>query len=741
MNLEENYLKSPFRKRTINLLLASTIALTPFAANLAIAPNSVHADAITFTITDVSALVQAKIYDHLSPSDIADINVVKNNIEKYSATDFTSIVGADIIQKIDAKTNGKAVILAKDISKLLFQTNSAGLTTELNAFKSAHSDIFAGKLSSNDVMLVYIAFEDNLKDRLISSLTVNNTTFDQVVTEAIQDTKIEFPALNTLYQQELGISLTELLTMKTNIEKVIDKDKIASAAFSSALIKGQGGNLNGPSTYTIGTTAPSYSLTVNIDFLGGPVDISAITNNLVWKTNNSTIAAMTGNKLVAKKAGKVKVVAAYLGQPIMTKEVTINPDITAPAAPVVNAFSNKDLVILGKAEVNSFITIKNGSATVGTGYTSSKGVFSISLKNTLKAGTTLTVTAKDAAGNVSKTQTVTVLDKIAPTTPTVYTVDNNDTSIKGKAEAGSTITVKNGSSTVATGKTASNGSFSLNMKAQKAGSTLSVTAKDAAGNVSSARVIKVIDKTAPASPAVSTVDNNDTVIKGKAEAGSTITIKNGKTTVASGKVSSNGTFSIKIKKALKAGSTLTVTAKDSAGNVSKSTSTKVALATPTVYSVDNNDKTIKGKATPYAYITIKNGKTTIAKGKTSSKGTFSIKIKKAQKAGSTITVTAKDAAGHVSKATSTKVLDRIAPAKPRVYYVDSNDKVVRGKAEPNSYITVKKGSKVLGTGKTSSKGNYSVKIKAQKKGTVISITAKDKSNNVSSKRVISIIAK
>jgi hypothetical protein len=336
---------------------------------------------------------------------------------------------------------------------------------------------------------------------------------------------------------------------------------------------------------------------------------------------------MTGNKLVAKKAGKVKVVAAYLGQPIMTKEVTINPDITAPAAPVVNAFSNKDLVILGKAEVNSFITIKNGSATVGTGYTSSKGVFSISLKNTLKARTTLTVTAKDAAGNVSKAQTVTVLDKIAPTTPTVYTVDNNDTSIKGKAEAGSTITVKNGSSIVATGKTASNGSFSLNMKAQKAGSTLSVTAKDAAGNVSSARVIKVIDKTAPASPAVSTVDNNDTVIKGKAEAGSTITIKNGKTTVATGKASSNGTFSINIKKAQKAGSTLTVTAKDAAGNVSKSTSTKVALATPTVYSVDNNDKTIKGKATPYANITIKNGKTTIATGKTSSKGTFSIKIK------------------------------------------------------------------------------------------------------------------
>ena len=559
-------MKILFRKRTINLLMASTIAFTPFAANLAFAPNAVHASGTD----EISVAAQSKIYKNLTASDIADIKVAYNNVSK---ANFTTILGPTLIKKIDDKTsNGTAIVLAKDITKLLYQTNSTDLTNQLKAFKEAHLPIFSGKLTSTDVISILNAFEDNLKLEIINSYGKKGyTNFDQLVTAAINDTQKQLSNFDGLYQ-ELGITVTEFLTMKTNLEKAVDPTKMASAALSSGLIRSEGGNIYGASTYTIGNTVPVYSF--KAPFMGDSLDL---TKDVVWKTNNSTIATFTGNKLVAKKAGKVKVVAYYLNQPIITKEITINPDKTAPAI------------------------------------------------------------------------------------PTVYTVDNNDTVIKGKAEAGSTITVKNGSTTVAIGKTAANSTFSISMKAQKAGSTLYVTAKDVSGNVSKARSIKVIDKTAPAAP--------------------------------------------------------------------------------TVYSVDNNDKTIKGKAEAYSYITIKNGKTTIATGKTSSKGTFSFKIKKAQKAGSTLYITAKDAAGNVSKAKSTKVLDKIAPARPRVYYIHSNDKVVRGTAEANSYITIKKGSKVIGTGKTSSKGNYSVKIKALKKGTVITITAKDNSKNVSSKRVITVIGK
>ncbi|RID86912.1 hypothetical protein D1953_06220 [Peribacillus asahii] len=84
-------------------------------------------------------------------------------------------------------------------------------------------------------------------------------------------------------------------------------------------------------------------------------------------------------------------------------------------------------------------------------------------------------------------------------------------------------------------------------------------------------------------------------------------------------------------------------------------------------------------------------------------------------------------------------IDNVKPSKPTVKRVDDNDKVVKGKAEANSTVTVKAGSKKLGSAKASSNGNYSVKIKAQRKGTILSITAKDKAGNISSKATTTVV--
>ncbi|QIZ10728.1 hypothetical protein HFZ78_01670 [Priestia megaterium] len=45
-------------------------------------------------------------------------------------------------------------------------------------------------------------------------------------------------------------------------------------------------------------------------------------------------------------------------------------------------------------------------------------------------------------------------------------------------------------------------------------------------------------------------------------------------------------------------------------------------------------------------------------------------------------------------------------------------------------MTIKVGSKVIGTAKADSKGNFKVKIKTQKKKTVLGVTATDKAKNV-----------
>ncbi|MGG0413528.1 Ig-like domain-containing protein [Peribacillus simplex] len=252
---------------------------------------------------------------------------------------------------------------------------------------------------------------------------------------------------------------------------------------------------------------------------------------------------------------------------------------------------------------------------------------------------------------------------------------------------------------------------------------------------------RFVDDVKPSKPTVYKVDNNDKVVTGKAEASSTVTVKNGSKVLGSAKATSKGTFSIKIA-VQKAGTKLTITAKDSSGNVSSSTSVNVvdviAPSKPTVNKVDNNDKVVTGKAEVNSTVTVKSGSKVLGSAKSTSKGTFSVKIA-AQKAGTKLSITAKDSSGNVSSSTTVTVVDVIAPNKPTVNKVDDNDKVVTGKAEANSTVTVKVGSKSLGSAKASSKGNYSVKIKAQKKGTTLSITAKDKAGNTSSKATTKVV--
>ena len=159
---------------------------------------------------------------------------------------------------------------------------------------------------------------------------------------------------------------------------------------------------------------------------------------------------------------------------------------------------------------------------------------------------------------------------------------------------------------------------------------------------------------------------------------------------------------------------------------------------PIVNRVDNNDKVVTGKAEANSTITVKNGSKVLGIAKTSSKGAFSVKIA-VQKAGAKLTVTAKDSANNVSPAVTVTVKDVIPPKKPTVNKVDDNDKKVTGKAEANATVIVKKGNQTLGSAKANSKGNYTVKIKAQKKGTKLYITAKDAAGNTSPKATKTVV--
>ncbi|MGM9921548.1 MAG: Ig-like domain-containing protein [Bhargavaea sp.] len=245
-----------------------------------------------------------------------------------------------------------------------------------------------------------------------------------------------------------------------------------------------------------------------------------------------------------------------------------------------------------------------------------------------------------------------MVDTTPPGAPTVNALDDNDKTITGTAEKGSTVTIKNGKTLLGSPKADSKGNFKLNIKPIKAGSKVTATATDEAGNVSKTTSVTVLDKTAPAAPKVNAVDDNDKSVSGKTEANATVTIKNGKTTLGTPKADKSGNFKLTIKP-VKAGTKLTFTAKDSAGNVSKATSKTVVDKTApslTVKDIYSGNKSVTGKTEAGAKVTVKVGKTTLGSGTANTKGEFKITIK-SQKKNTTVTISASDKAKNTKTVT------------------------------------------------------------------------------------------
>ena len=242
-------------------------------------------------------------------------------------------------------------------------------------------------------------------------------------------------------------------------------------------------------------------------------------------------------------------------------------DITPPNKPFVYEVTELSEVVIGEAEPGAKIEITLGGSVITTGTATSTGYFSIPIPRQ-KAGTVLEITATDGVGNVSEVTKVVVKDVTAPTSPMVNEVTDKSTSVTGTSEAGSTITVKTGASVLGTATTTAEGKYSVTIAKQKAGTTLTVTATDEAGNVSEVKEITVKDVTAPTSPMVNEVTDKSTSVTGTSEAGSTITVKVGATVIGTATTTTEGKYSVTIAKQ-KAGTTLRVTAADEAGNVSE----------------------------------------------------------------------------------------------------------------------------------------------------------------------------
>ncbi len=299
-----------------------------------------------------------------------------------------------------------------------------------------------------------------------------------------------------------------------------------------------------------------------------------------------------------------------LGNSVTSAVFPVLIDVVAPSAPVYSNFTpdtgapndnrtnSATITLNGVAETNATVTVKEGAATLGT--TTATGGSWAFLTPTLPDGThTFTVTATDAAGNVSLSLTppAITVDTTPPAAPLIVTLTTdsgasptdgvtNDTTLKLDgtltAGAGGTTAVDIYDGMTLLGPAVISGSAWTYTTAALAPGNHSLTARatDAAGNTAdSAAKAVTVDTTAPATPAF-TAYSDDTgatgdgltsdatlTLTGTAEAGALIVVKEGGVTV--GMVTATGGAWAVTTAALPDGShTFAVTATDLAGNAS-----------------------------------------------------------------------------------------------------------------------------------------------------------------------------
>jgi large repetitive protein len=406
--------------------------------------------------------------------------------------------------------------------------------------------------------------------------------------------------------------------------------------------------------------------------------------------------------------------AGNVSQPSAALSFTV--DITPPATPatpadsaVVNGYVNAAhdttaQALTGSAEDGSTVRIYDNGTQVGTTTANaSTGAWSFPIGALADASThSYTVTATDAAGNLSQPSAALsfVVDATAPATPTApsdsavvngYVNAAHDTAaqaLTGTAEDGSTVTIYDNRTQVGTtSANASTGawSFPIGKLADASTHSYTVTATDAAGNVSqpSAALSFVVDTTAPAAPAApadsevvngyvnAALDTAAQALTGNAEDGSTVTIYDHGTQVSSTTANaSTGAWSFPIG-ALADASThsYTVAATDAAGNVSQPSAAlsftvditpPATPATPADSAVvngyvnaahDTTAQALTGSAEDGSTVTIyDNGTQVGTTTANASTGAWSFPIGKLADASThSYTVTATDAAGNVSQ--------------------------------------------------------------------------------------------
>ncbi|EGO8312423.1 hypothetical protein E3O82_002409 [Enterococcus faecalis] len=187
--------------------------------------------------------------------------------------------------------------------------------------------------------------------------------------------------------------------------------------------------------------------------------------------------------------------------------------LVPPTAPFVNEITDNDSKVTGKGTPGAEVLIYREETLIGQGNVGVDGTFSVSIP-VQRVGTTLNIYLKNTIGMSQPTEQKVTLGK--PLEMSVNEITDLDDSISGTGKENATVQVFKDKKIIAEGKASDDGSFTLEIPIQKAGTILKLQQQNKAGKGPIAEAIVLL--TSPKKPNVNQVTDRDTVLTGKGKA-------------------------------------------------------------------------------------------------------------------------------------------------------------------------------------------------------------------------------
>ncbi|NWD20490.1 BapA prefix-like domain-containing protein, partial [Pseudomonas sp. IPO3778] len=213
------------------------------------------------------------------------------------------------------------------------------------------------------------------------------------------------------------------------------------------------------------------------------------------------------------------------------------------------------------------------------------------------------------------------------------------------------------------------------------------------------------------------VNSAGTLVSGKGQAGTTVTVKDAAGNVlGTGTVGTDGNFQVNLDKPQTNGETLQVVLKDAAGQESPPAPVVAGDSTapdaPTDLVISADGATVSGKGEPNTTVTIKDASgNVIGTGTVGADGNFQVSLDTPATEGESLAVTLEDAAGNESAPGGLVVADIETPLAPRNLTIsDAGDTLSGEGAAAHKVIILNDAGEEVGSGTVADDGTFLVEL-------------------------------